>query len=176
MTRNLLLALIALPLLNACSQEPEQAPVTPELADEATEPELPQAIASLVRTEFEGVETLTFRSGHADLNNDGQDEWLVSIVGPGVCGSGGCPLRIFQITQDGIETKSKLSVTKWPIGLYDSETNGWRDLAVAVGGGGLEYTIMKVPHDGTTYPFNPTMPPAEPSSDEYTTIIAQPAM
>jgi hypothetical protein len=44
-----------------------------------------------------------------------------------------------------------------------SSTNGWRDLAVRVRGGGvLPGYLALLPFDGATYAGNPTVPPARP--------------
>lgn len=186
MIHHKLLALASLPLLAACGN-PQTVPDTvpdnatgssPEPTEQVVEaaPELPAEIAALLDAEFADFDGLTYYAGNVDLNGDGADEWMAYVAGPGACGSGGCPLRVFQQTSDGIETKGQLSVVQLPVGVFETETGGWRDLAITIGGGGAEYAVAKVPFTDTAYVSNPTVAPAQPSSDEFATIIAFPEM
>ncbi|MGO9084177.1 MAG: YybH family protein [Candidatus Sulfotelmatobacter sp.] len=48
-----------------------------------------------------------------------------------------------------------------PIRVLETKTNGWHDLSVVVAGGGvLSAYEAKLSFDGTTYPTNPSTPPA----------------
>jgi len=66
-----------------------------------------------------------------------------------------------------------LSVVQRPVGVLDSSTNGWRDLAVSVSGGGNPGGTMKLMFDGKAYPSNPTVAPAEPVDSLGTVLIGQ---
>ena len=182
MTKNQLLALAILPFLSACGN-PEAVPddvadistaATEEVAEAS--PELPAEMAALLDAEFADFDGLTYYSGRFDLNGDGTDEWMAYVAGPGACGTGGCSMRIFQQTPDGIETKGQLSVVQLPVGVFETSTDGWRDLAITIGGGGAEYAVVKVPYTDPVYSSNPTVSPAQPSTDEFTTVIAFPEM
>ena len=182
MTKSQLLALAILPLLAACNQ-PETAGAdttgveTESTADvDATATELPAEIAALLDAEFADFDGLTYYSGSVDLNGDGVDEWIAYVAGPGACGTGGCPMQIFQQTDDGIEIKGQLSVVQLPVGVFGTETDGWRDLAVTIGGGGAEYAVVKVPYSDPAYVSNPTVAPAERSGEDFTTVVAFPEM
>ena len=48
-----------------------------------------------------------------------------------------------------------------PITVLDTSTNGWRDLTVAVSGGGMAGGNALLKFDGEAYPSNPTVEPAE---------------
>ena len=179
--RHLIFVLAAPLSLAACETEPAASPDAEEDAqaeqvEDVAEVEmvLPDAIMAMLTEEFSDFGNFSYRAGNADLNGDGQDEWLAFVTGPGVCGSGGCPLRIFDESGEAPRLIGSISVTQMPIGLFDSETDGWRDLAVTVGGGGIEYSLARVPWDGEAYASNPTVAPATPSEDEFTTVIALP--
>jgi len=58
---------------------------------------------------------------------------------------------------------SEVSITRPPIRVLNTRTNGWHDLGVVVQGGGiLNAYESKLSFDGTSYPDNPTVPPAQP--------------
>ena len=76
------------------------------------------------------------------------------------CGTGGCTTLILAPRDSGYELVTKITITRRPIRVLDSKTNGWRDLSVIVGGGGISPYEAKLPFDGKTYPSNPSMPPA----------------
>jgi hypothetical protein len=98
-----------------------------------------------------------------DLNGDRRAETIVHVAGPMVCGTGGCDT--FVLTQEGREFRlvSRISVTRPPIVVASTATHGWRDLIVRVGGGGvIPGYDARLRFDGTTYPGNPTVPPAQP--------------
>ena len=56
---------------------------------------------------------------------------------------------------------ARTTVTQLPVGVLDTSSNGWRDLGVTTAGGGELTGRRKLKHDGTGYPTNPTVPPAE---------------
>jgi len=103
--------------------------------------------------------------GTADLNGDGRPEIVVHVAGPMVCGTGGCPTLVFTPGAGGYELVADISITRPPIQLSSRSANGWRNLLVRVGGGGLEGYVAELRFDGTAYPANPTVPPAERAPD-----------
>ena len=136
---------------------------------------LPDTMADLINADYSEFGTVRYEAGHVDLNGDGVDEWLVYVMGPGICGSGGCPLKVLGQNDDGVFTLATLSVTQMPVGVFDSQTKGWRDLAVTVGGGGMEYGVARIPYGDDSYASNPTVPPAELTEDSFATVIALPS-
>lgn len=108
-----------------------------------------------------------------DLDGDGGEELLGYFSGGTICGSGGCNLVVLE--EDGSE-RGRLTVSKRPIGVFASETNGWRDLAVTIGGGGMAAGPARVPFDGERYASNPTVAPAERSEAPFEVLIEQPQL
>jgi hypothetical protein len=54
------------------------------------------------------------------------------------------------------------TVVNPPIRVLNTTTNGWKDLAVTVSGGGVTRPYeARLRFDGVRYPANPTVPPAE---------------
>lgn len=91
---------------------------------------------------------------------------LVYLVGPEYCGSGGCNLLILRRTADGYEVLGETTVTQAPIRVLSTRTNGLPDIGVHVRGGGVtDGYEAKLAFDGTRYPSNPTVGPAEPVED-----------
>lgn len=112
-----------------------------------------------------GSEVRYFDSA-TDLNGDGRPEIVVHVVGPMVCGTGGCPTLVFTPGAKGYVLAATTSITRPPIQLSSRSTNGWRNLLVHVSGGGIvEGYVAELQFDGTTYPANPTVPPAERAPD-----------
>jgi hypothetical protein len=107
-----------------------------------------------------GFPDTRYVAGWADLNGDGRPEALVYMMSGNVCGSGGCTLYIYAPEQNSFYQHGSLSVTNLPVRALNSRTRGWRDLSVAVAGGGTRARTVLVPHGRITYPDNPTVPPA----------------
>ena len=161
-----LVTLALLPVFAACSQEPQTSPeLTPAIpapADAAAPATAPTALEAAVRAAYSDGGALRYQAATIDLNSDGADEAVVYLMGPFVCGSGGCPTLILTPEGDGWRTISTLSVSRQPIWALDSRSKGWRDLVVSVAGGGGSSGQARLMFDGQTYPTNPTVPPAEP--------------
>lgn len=92
-----------------------------------------------------------YKSGAADLNNNGREELLVLMQDSYFCGSGGCSAYLFQ---DSGELLLRMTVTSTPILLASRETNGWKDFYVWSDG-----ALRKMVHDGQQYPSNPSVEP-----------------
>lgn len=107
-----------------------------------------------------GFPDTRYLAGWADLNGDGQPEALVYLMSGNHCGSGGCTLYIYTPEQGSFYQHGAMSVTNLPVRVLTSRTRGWRDLSVAVAGGGARARTVLVPHGATTYPENPTVAPA----------------
>ncbi len=112
-----------------------------------------------------GGEVRYFESA-TDLNGDGRPEIVVHVVGPMVCGTGGCPTLVFTPGERGYRLLTAISITRPPVQVSARSENGWRNLLVCVSGGGLmEEHVAELPFDGTSYPENPTVPPAGRARD-----------
>jgi len=97
-----------------------------------------------------------------DLNGDGEPEAIVYVVGPRVCGSGGCDTHIFDRREGGYKLVSTISLTRPLIISSQRRAHGWNNLIVFVSGGGiLPGYYVELQFDGITYPENPTVEPAK---------------
>ena len=77
------------------------------------------------------------------------------------CGSGGCTLLVLEAKPDGPVELGRITITRPPIRVLASRTNGMPDLGVLVCGGGImECYEAVLPFDGQRYASNPTVPPA----------------
>jgi hypothetical protein len=103
-----------------------------------------------------------FFAAQADLDQDERPEWIVHVVGPAVCGTGGCDTLVFATTPYELRLVARITVSRPPIVVAETSTHGWRDLIVRASGGGLlpgHYARLR--YDGRTYVPNPTADPAE---------------
>lgn len=94
------------------------------------------------------------------LKGDRSWQVIVHLSTPGYCGSGGCTTLILDATGDTFRLISKIPVTRLPILVMPSTSNGWKDIQVVVGGGGIPRQKSTLSFDGKSYPENPTVPPA----------------
>jgi len=107
---------------------------------------------------------IRYFSGSVDLNGDNQPEIIVYVIGPLVCGTGGCSTYVFSGKGEKWHLVSRISITKPPILVLDKFNHGWKDIVVRTGGAVVGR--MSVLHfDGKKYPFNPSVPPAEKTED-----------
>lgn len=179
------LMLVPFAFLAACSQSSSGDTAPTPAANAGAEPTLsgvPAApigdtrearVEAWVKGAYPDMGLLMLKWGSADLDGDGTDEVLAYVGGPMLCGTGGCNLVV--LTDDGANFAKvgDISVSQMPIGVLDTRTNGWRDLAVTTYGGGEKERIMKVPFDGKSYAGNPTVAPATPLDMLGTEVIAE---
>ena len=66
-----------------------------------------------------------------------------------------------------------ISVSRTPVTVLDSATNGWKDITVAVSGGGGPSGNALLKFDGEAYPSNPTVAPAEMTDATGEVVIAE---
>lgn len=97
--------------------------------------------------------------GFVDLDADGKDEAIAYVSGSYWCGSGGCNAIILTPEGDSWAEIGNTSVSRLPIGVLDTTSNGWKDLAISFNGGGLPAGIGQMQFDGSRYPRNPTSAP-----------------
>lgn len=95
--------------------------------------------------------------GFYDLDFDAVDEAIVLLSGRDWCGSGGCKLLVLRPEIEDYQVIMLSTVTRPPIGVLGSYTNGFRDIVVHVGGGGRPFEPVVMRFDGRMYPANPTV-------------------
>jgi len=104
-----------------------------------------------------------FIAAFADLNDDGKTEAIVHLTSNNWCGSGGCTTLVLVRDGDSWRVLTKISVTRPPIRVLTTKSNGWRSIAVWVQGGGIQPGYeAELRFDGKTYPSNPSVAPARP--------------
>lgn len=176
---------LALPLLAltlaACSGETAEDPADTSAATaEETSPAPANAeedIQHFLLQEYPDGAPMQYALAWSDLDGDGADEAIVHVVSPMLCGTGGCNTLV--LTQAGPMWRKvgDISVSRTPVTVMDSATNGWKDLTVAISGGGGPSGIALLKFDGEAYPSNPTVEPAEMVEAGGTELLAEePAM
>jgi hypothetical protein len=155
---------LALVVLGGCAASPQQETASPQLAKQLNE------------TLGDVPGPIHYFAKQVDLDGDGRAEYVVHVAGPMVCGSGGCDTFVFAQEGSGLRLVSRTSVTRTPIVVASTTTQGWRDLVVRVSGGGIIPGYdARLRFDGRTYPANPTVPPAEPLKAPGSGEVAIPA-
>lgn len=112
-----------------------------------------------------------FRMAQVDLNDDGRNEVIIRFDRGDSCGSGGCSAFILTPEGAGQRMVLRATLTRLPFRKLETRTNGWADLGVTVGGGGMPRQEMRLRYDGVSYPANPTTLPAAPSNAGAGTVI-----
>lgn len=179
MTIRASIAIVAALVMGACSpsagsSESEAAGADPSDLAAAQGPGLIfPAIESWLGERFQGIGEMPYAVKGIDLNGDGRMEAVIYLNGPVTCGSGGCSAYVLTPEGPGYREVMDASVTRAPITVLDSSTNGWRDLTVDVGGGGGPSGHVKMTFDGNSYPSNPTVAPAEMTDKTGTVLIPE---
>jgi len=105
------------------------------------------------------VGNIRYYYNKVDLNDDGNPEVFVYLVGPYVCGTGGCSGAIFKKENEEYSLISTFSLVNNPIIISNKKTKGYKDIIMYVAGGGIESFYADIKYDGTTYPSNPSVQP-----------------
>ena len=104
-----------------------------------------------------------FTDALVDLNGDGKPEAVVYLTSNDWCGSGGCTTLILARDTNSWTLVTKVTLTRPPIRVLATKSNGWRSIGVWVQGGGIQPGYeAELRFDGKTYPENPSMTPARP--------------
>jgi len=149
----------ALALLAAClalsvnftAGQHNQPPARPPLEDSLL----------LFLRNFDNNETTRYLAAFRDLNGDGVPEAVVYLIGRGWCGSGGCNTLILKRDGGTWKLVTSVPITRPPIRILTTKSNGWQNIGVWVQGGGIQPGYeAELRFDGKTYPKNPSIPPA----------------
>jgi hypothetical protein len=162
--KRLKLFLFLIPLALLCGAQTSSSPrIIRTVPSETTrDPKLELAISREL-----GDSRYSFAYNRVKLRNRNTPEVLVYLPGRDYCGSGGCTLLIFEVTDESrggdYRLISRISLIRSPIIVSSHRTNGWNDLIVLVSGGGRQpgyYAVLSF--NGGKYPENPTTQPAVP--------------
>ena len=172
------LAAASLITLAGCSSgtEPDETAETaaPETqASEAAAPSREDDIRHFLLQEYPEAGSMRYALAWSDLDGDGADEAIVYLAAPYFCGTGGCPTLVLTPAGPMWRKVGDISVSRTPVTVMESETNGWKDITVAVSGGGGPSGNALLKFDGEAYPSNPTVAPAEMTTDTGTVVIAE---
>ncbi|MEA5442008.1 META domain-containing protein [Cyanobium gracile] len=127
-----------------------------EAAILAASPDLRRALGSAGG----GMGRISYVHARTDLNGDGRQEVLVYLMGPYVCGTGGCTLQVFQQGARGYRLVSSFPTSRLPVIVSETRRNGWRDLWRRQSGGGAPATWVREVFDGRGYRSKERIPAA----------------
>ena len=112
---------------------------------------------------FDSGLTGRFIASFTDLNGDGKPEAIVHLTSNEWCGSGGCTTLVLVPDDDSWRVLSEISISRPPIRVLSTKSNGWRSIGVWVQGGGIQIGYeAELRFDGKKYPANPSVAPARP--------------
>jgi hypothetical protein len=105
-----------------------------------------------------GDRDVGYQLGWADLTGDGRPEAFALISGRWWCGSGGCSMYVLQVRTGDVRMLGRHTITRAPIAVLDTRTNGLRDFSVAsCTSRGCDRA--RIQFDGTKYRSNPSVAP-----------------
>jgi len=100
------------------------------------------------------------------LRDDKSQQVIVFLDGRAWCGTGGCTTLILVPKDSSYTILTKMTIVHEPIRVLNTKSHGWHDLGVWVQGGGIQPGYeARLSFDGTTYPSNPSVPPAQPLTE-----------
>jgi len=112
---------------------------------------------------FEREAPTRYSSALVDLNDDGTKEVIVYLSGRGWCGTGGCVMLILAPDGECYRLVTETTITRPPIRVLATKSNGWHDISVLVAGGGIQPGYeAELSFDGETFPSNPSVVRAHP--------------
>ena len=92
-----------------------------------------------------------------DLNKDGVQEAIVYFTDS--CGSGGCDMLILSHQNGKYKVLMSAAVTRLPIRILNTKSNGWHDVAMQVAGGGIQGYEEILSFNGKSYSTSTTVSP-----------------
>lgn len=99
------------------------------------------------------------------LGDGKTEETIVYISGQDWCGSGGCTMLVLEPVGTSFKVLGRVTIVQLPIAVLPSTHNGYPDIGVGVGGGGIQPGYEAVlSFNGKKYPGNPSVSPARKSA------------
>lgn len=103
---------------------------------------------------------ISYVHGRTDLDGDGRQDVLVYLMGPYVCGTGGCTLLVFRQEARGYRLVSSFPTSRLPVIVPAAGRSRWRDLWRMQSGGGAPATWVREVFDGRGYRSKELIPAA----------------
>lgn len=135
------------------SEEPVNTEVTFYGSELTENPELEKAIIKEI--DFPGkedAEATRYYYNYVDLNDDGNHEVFVQLVGPYTSDSSGDTGLLFTLSDGGYQLLQKFTSVTNPILISNQTTNGWHDLVMNIIGTGTKPGRIILQYDGKAYP------------------------
>lgn len=111
-------------------------------------------------TAADGMGRISYVHARTDLGGDGRQEVLVYLMGPYVCGTGGCTLQLFRPEARGYRLVTSFPTSRLPVIVSGARHHGWRDLWRRQSGGGAPATWVREVFDGRGYRSKERIPAA----------------
>jgi hypothetical protein len=125
---------------------------------------LTEFLQNYVGIPTEETKATQYSAAFVDLKDHGAKEVIVYLSSDGWCGTGGCTMLILAPEDTSYRVVTKTTITRLPIRVLATKTNGWHDISVVARINGTEPLYEAIlSFDGKTYPSNPSMPPARRS-------------
>jgi hypothetical protein len=119
---------------------------------------------------------ISYVHARTDLNGDGRQEVLVYLMGPYVCGTGGCTLKVFRQEAQGYRLVTSFPTSRLPVIVSEARRNGWRDLWRRQSGGGAPATWVRETFDGRGYRSKERIPAAGTAPAGTTVLSGDPSL
>jgi hypothetical protein len=135
---------------------------------------IPEAVQATLREVYAnaGAEVRYF-AGSINLDSEGYHEIIVHVVGQTVCKSDGCDTLVFTPDGESFRRVTTIHSTRPPIRVSPVRSHGWRNLIVAVSGGGARPHAhdVELRYDGTSYPSDPATAPVRRIASLVTQVV-----
>jgi len=117
-------------------------------------------LQNYVRDPHYDYKATRYLAAFVDLRDDGTHQAIVHFTDRYSCGSGACNTLILEPEGSSYRVVTSITITRLPIGVLATKSNGWHDISVWVAGGGIQSGYeAELSFDGRSYPSNPSLPP-----------------
>ncbi len=125
-----------------------------------SDPTLETAILAASPNLRRALGRISYVHARSDLDGDGRQDVLVYLMGPYVCGTGGCTLQVFRQEARGYRLVTSFPTSRLPVIVSGARHHGWRDLWRRQSGGGAPATWVREAFDGREYVEKQRIPAA----------------
>ena len=137
-------------------ESPAEPPVEPKAAEPRVDAQEVRAalladLGDSLPASDDGLPEARFAFRAVELNGDESPEVLAYLLGPEVCGTGGCDLKLLERQDGTLVVRQTFPITQAPVGLGPAAESGWRDLWRTEAGGGAAMSRVLHRFDGSTY-------------------------